>query len=171
MQWNEKPLQFHWAHDLTVLRPKPYWLYQELNRVKRAKLQILILVLRVRSYWVVPTFRVQETQVEQLRINSAFVEKLRFFWTAEEWAGPCSSLMFFMFEQISSCPSLECVGCNSIVCIQIWAVCFCVYTPWWMAACWLCAVTKAKQSHAQLSYTNTAFHWPCSPCTQTTDQH
>lgn len=33
----------------------------------------------------------------------------------------------------------------------------CVYTSWWMAACWLCTATEAKHSHAQLSYTNTAF--------------
>lgn len=39
----------------------------------------LVLVSRVRCHRVITTSRVQETKVEQLRINSAFVQKLRFF--------------------------------------------------------------------------------------------
>lgn len=56
----------------------------------------MILVYAVDSYWVVMTFGGKRAEVEQLRINSTFERKLKFFHhTAEKWEGPCSSVMFF----------------------------------------------------------------------------
>lgn len=50
---------------------------------------------------------------------------------------------------------------------QIRAPYFWVCRLWWMAACWLCSVTVAKQGHSQPSNTNTAFRQSISSHTRT----
>lgn len=50
---------------------------------------------------------------------------------------------------------------------QIRAPYFLVCGLWWMAACWLCSVTVAKQGHSQPSNTNTALRQSISSPTRT----
>lgn len=104
--WNEKPLRFYWAHDLTQLSPKAsltglrvkLWKTKTHRQVTGPDLQSSFWSSESESHRVVNGD--EETEMEQLRINSAFefiYLFILFSQTAEERAGPCSSLMCFMF--------------------------------------------------------------------------
>lgn len=107
--WNEKPLRFYWAHDLTQLSPKASLsglrvkLWKTQKRTGRSLDQTSRAVSGPQSQKVtelLTTAGDEETEMEQLRINSAFEFIYLFILlsqTAEERVGPCSSLMCFMF--------------------------------------------------------------------------
>lgn len=145
--WNEKPLQLHWAHDLTEPRPKASSLYWETNCEKHWSDEQTSRCDSGRQSQMSPSCNdiqssTHSSRTAQKKIHD-FVKSWDFSQTPEKQAGPQSFLMFFLcFYRFHLVPVLsvlamtaervfrselcvsECAGCDQ------WLRADCVHSPW-----------------------------------------
>ena len=97
--WNEKPLQLHWAHDLTEPRPKASSLYWETNCEKHWSDEQTSRCDSGHQSQMSPSCNdiqssTHSSRTAQKKIHD-FVKSWDFSQTPEKQAGPQSFLMFF----------------------------------------------------------------------------